>query len=120
MPTDLLDPAMGLAGILDPKDPGDELPQPRPLTAGDPDEAGLAALFSQPTLNSIILDAIFPSGADPELLAPEAFFLALRGALKKLSRNAKMRGQSRMLHELEEDLAETEALRSKIGFLTGG
>jgi hypothetical protein len=94
MANDLLNPRLGLSGLLDPLFGASHLPDARPLAANAAFETGLAQHFNFDGSERILEAALAPKLRDDELLRPDVFRRNLRRAFAKLknSRDPNARG----------------------------
>jgi hypothetical protein len=119
MPNDLLDPKIGLLGVLEPKASESFLPKATTLSSDTTGETGLDTLFKQPTLDSLIKDNLAPKNTKPELLMPEAYFTNLKSAKSKLEKSKNPAVKRFLKEELEDSLVDSDFLRNMVGYLLG-
>ena len=84
MAIDILNPNLGLLGVLEPAIERPSLPEARPLPSSAIPERGLDKLFDLPVAAQIIDLALTPEVPDPDLLRPEVFRRNLSEAFEAL------------------------------------
>jgi type III secretion protein X len=73
MAIDILNPNLGLQGVLDPVFDQPSLPEARPLPSNVVAETGLAKHFDLTGMAQLIDRALIPGDIDEELLRPDIF-----------------------------------------------
>ncbi|MDR0356174.1 MAG: type III secretion protein [Deltaproteobacteria bacterium] len=87
MAIDLLNPSLGIQGILEPLIDEARLPEARPLVSNASAEKGLDNLFDLSGTDLQIDAALRPDLADDETLRPDVFKRGLREAYELLKTN---------------------------------
>ena len=116
----LLDPNLGLSGLIDRADPSARLPQPRTLVTSVAPETGLADLFKTANLRNTILSGLQPKLDDESLLRPDVLRRNLEAGLEKLQTNRRPEARRFVRDDLAPLLEDRELLRGYVNLMMGG
>ena len=118
--TNLLDPNLGLSGVIERADPADRLPRPQTLTTGMAPEAGLADLFKPANFQSLIMAGLQPQVSDENLLRPDALRRNLETGLEKLKKSRRPEVRRFVRDDLNPLLEDQDLLRGYLNLMMGG
>jgi hypothetical protein len=116
----IMNPNVGVQGILDSATPDARLPEARPLATGVSPETGLADLYRFSNFQSRILDGLQPVIADDALLRPDIFGKHLRESLRRLQKNRNPQVRRFVRDDLEPLMENEQLLRDYVNMLVSG
>jgi len=116
----ILDPNLGLSGLIERAEPSDRLPQPRTLTTGAAPEAGLADLFKPANFQSLIMAGLQPRLSDENLLRPDILRRNLETGLEKLKKSRRPEVRRFVRDDLNPLMEDQDLLRGYLNLMMGG
>ena len=113
----IMNPDLGVQGVLDADIRETRLPQARPLATGVSLETGLADLYRLSSFQGHILAALQPVVEDEALLRPDVFGKNLRESLKRLQKSRDPRVRRFVRDDLGPLLENEQLLRDYVNML---
>jgi hypothetical protein len=113
----IMNPNMGVQGILDSAVSESHLPQARPLATDVSPETGLADLYRLAGFQSRILAGLQPAVSDDALLRPDVLGKNLRESYKRLQKNRNPHVRRFLRDDLEPLMENEQLLRDYVNML---
>ncbi|MDR2935050.1 MAG: type III secretion protein [Candidatus Adiutrix sp.] len=118
--SNLLDPNLGLSGLIERADPSERLPRPHTLATGAAPEAGLADLFKPANFQSLIMAGLEPRVSDENLLRPDVLKRNLETGLEKLKKSRRPEVRRFVRDDLNPLMDDQDLLRGYLNLMMGG
>jgi hypothetical protein len=116
----IMDPNVGVQGVLDPTIRDVRLPQARPLSTGVSPETGLADLYRASNFQSRILEGLQPRVNDDVLLRPDVFGRNLKTSLDILQKRRDPHIRRFVRDDLGPLIENERLLRDYVNMLVSG
>jgi hypothetical protein len=118
--SNLLDPSIGVQGVLAPAIQSARLPQAQALATDAATESGLADLYRSTNLQSRILSGLQPQVGDEALLRPDVMGRNLQASLERLADSRDPHVRRFVREDLKPLLENKQLLGEYINMLVSG